>query len=335
MESREYFETLSLEEIRSFVDNEVEESLYLEFKTVNHPNKEHQQHDYKNLSKCLSGFANSNGGLIVWGIYAKQNDKGNDVAKELRPISELTKLSNKFKKYENQAVTPTIIGVEHKKVFESETDDKGYLVTYIPASTLSPHMANSAGNYYYKRSGDNFYRCEHFDIMDMVTRESRSILHLAPIEFYVTNANRFAGNSQRSYNLEAIFAIRNTGRATAKNIRLELNYGPRFIIMIHGLDGNGIKAMKEIPSATHSKVYHSESHVFIHPDSELEVDKIQYSNFQNEGQITEGFILKYKLQAENSMPVKGEIQITNVELKKVFNNYIMLLSKSKNDYMNG
>lgn len=66
MNLKEYFDSIDLTEIDRFVNEGQEEHLNLEFKTVVHPNfnNANREIDKKNLSKALSGFANSDGGLL-------------------------------------------------------------------------------------------------------------------------------------------------------------------------------------------------------------------------------------------------------------------------------
>ena len=86
----EYFAKIDLSEIERYIEESQEEHIALEFKTVNHPiyNDGNKNDDKKNFSKVLSGFANSNGGIVIWGIKAQKNLSGQDVAKEKKPIKK-------------------------------------------------------------------------------------------------------------------------------------------------------------------------------------------------------------------------------------------------------
>ena len=167
MNLKEYFENIDLDEINRFIENRVTEDLYMDFKTANYPIE--LKFDNKNFSKCLSGFANSSGGLIIWGVKASKNKEGLDVAKELKPISDLIKFENHLKRIEGKSVVPVIEGIEYRSILSSK--DTGFLVVFVPPSDRTPHMALYADKHYYKRSGDSFYICEHFDIMDMINRK--------------------------------------------------------------------------------------------------------------------------------------------------------------------
>ena len=87
MDLKAYYNQIDLEEIERFILEGQEENLNLEFKTVVHPNYNlnNKEDDKKNISKTLSGFANSNGGIIIWGIKAKENEKKQDIATDKKP----------------------------------------------------------------------------------------------------------------------------------------------------------------------------------------------------------------------------------------------------------
>lgn len=170
MNIHEYFKSIDLNEVNSFISDQQEENIHLEFKTVNHPNYNSNNRDYdrNNLSKVISGFANSNGGIVIWGVKASTNSKGLDIAKELNPIKELTKFLNFLNRSEGQVIIPLVVGIQHKKIEVNK--DEGFIITYIPKSENAPHMAIFSEKHYYKRSGDSFYICEHYDILDMLNR---------------------------------------------------------------------------------------------------------------------------------------------------------------------
>ena len=75
------FDALSAADIANFIANGQEEHLQLDFKTVTGPAL-NARDDRKNLAVAMSGFANSSGGLIVWGVVARKNEAGIDCATE-------------------------------------------------------------------------------------------------------------------------------------------------------------------------------------------------------------------------------------------------------------
>jgi predicted HTH transcriptional regulator len=73
-EPERIFNTLnSISDLQTFIDNEPE-SLYVDFKEVANPTNPMKQNDDKeNFAKALSGFANSNGGVLIWGVREEKN----------------------------------------------------------------------------------------------------------------------------------------------------------------------------------------------------------------------------------------------------------------------
>lgn len=232
MNTREYFDLIDLAEIDRFIKEGQEENLFIEFKTVVHPNysEKNKEIDKKNISKAISGFANSNGGVIIWGVKASENDKKQDIATSKSPIRELTKFLNTLNRLEGQATTPIVTGIIHRKIETS--NDEGFIVTYVPASDFAPHMANFANKHYYKRSGDSFYVCEHYDIVDMLHRK-----HSAKLDLEVKNKKVQKMGAKWRY--EFIIAIRNLGRNFARSPLVKVELNAPYMFSNHGIDGNG------------------------------------------------------------------------------------------------
>ena len=74
--------------IDEFVANRAIEELFLDFKRSSDDGggPKLNQNDRRNLAKAISGFGNSEGGIIIWGIDASLDSTGADVAKMKVPI---------------------------------------------------------------------------------------------------------------------------------------------------------------------------------------------------------------------------------------------------------
>src|SRR5262249_47263569 len=85
--------------IHQLIAQRQQENVELEFKTkANHNNGELPKDDRKNLGIILSSFANSMGGLVIWGVLAAKNDDGVDCATEAKPISEIEKFKSEVER---------------------------------------------------------------------------------------------------------------------------------------------------------------------------------------------------------------------------------------------
>jgi hypothetical protein len=191
--------------IEAFVSESKAEDLYLDFKRKSNANiAALNDDDKKNLSKAMSGFANSAGGIIVWGVIAERG--GNDpelpdVAKSLAPIKNLDAFHSNLNDLLQLATKPTVAHARNVKV-SVPSPMEGYVVTYVPEVENPPYRAEWSGRHYYKRAGSRFYEMEPFDIRDVVSRgrypkieiqtswspiETRNDLHLYELEVVLTN----------------------------------------------------------------------------------------------------------------------------------------------------
>ena len=311
MNLKDYFESIDLREIEDFVENKVSESLFKEFKTANFPQV--LEFDKKNFSKCLSGFSNSSGGIIVWGISAKEQKDKPDVADELKPISNLMAFESYLKKNEGNAIIPLLENVEYKRILDGE--DKGYLIVLIPASERAPHMGLFADKRYYKRSGDSFYQCEHFDIIDMMNRKYSPKLQIEIVDEEVFPMKH--GNDDR-FRYRGMLSLKNFGNVSAHHIEISIRIKQPFKTWNFGIDGNGNSIFKKINVKSDLIRYTGGSNVVLHPESVIEIDKVWLNENFPDFDLADLYI-EYSIVAENMATLKGTIERTKEEIIKKTN----------------
>ena len=203
MTLEETFERLGLEQIERYLQERAQEHLQLEFKALK--NSFLDRDDRKIFARCISGFANSSGGIIVWGVDARAQD-GVDCACERKEIEQLEQFVSKLNEFTGQAVSPVADGIRHKAI--ETKGGRGFAATIVPESDSGPHMAKLGEDRYYKRSGTSFLKMEHFDLEDMFGRRPRP--KLVPKVVHIPARAEANGQEQ----LE--FSIDNIGRAVAK-----------------------------------------------------------------------------------------------------------------------
>jgi hypothetical protein len=252
MELIEIFESLTAAQIRAYIASQQEETLQLEFKTVSSSDMSSRD-DRRNFAIALSGFANSAGGLVVWGIDARKNSDGIDCAVSVSEIKDVSLFRSRLVELTGDAVSPRIDGILHKTV--QEENGSGFAVTFVPESDSGPHMAKLGEDRYYKRSGPSFYRMEHFDIADMFGRRRRARLRVEA---------RVDGKDDRA---RIILSLYNDGRGSARAPYLAFSCPPPFQSNEYGLDGNGHEGMHRIPfRGSHLPLRYGEDENFvIHP----------------------------------------------------------------------
>lgn len=281
----EEFENIDIKKIREYISTQQEEHLTLDFKTLDKP--EMSPKDRKNLAKTISGFANSNGGIVVWGVDCRKNSDGIDCASEIVEIENAKQTLSKLNEYTGRSTVPIVDGVRNRLIIT--TDPKGILITLVPESDKGPHMAKLGENRYYKRSGDSFYKMEHFDIADMFGRRKSPLLELA-----------YSKRSEK----HLLISISNKGRGSALAPYLMVDLPIEFEVNHYGVDGNHNWNLPLIHSQI-KKIFGANTTFVIHPGTSMDVFIMQR---KDRHLISGKYELKYQLACEN-MPAKDGMLI--------------------------
>ncbi len=155
--------------IKSFIQNELEESIHIEFKASGALSKNDSKK--KEVSKDVSSFANSDGGIIVYGILEK-----NHKASELSFIDG----SVFTKEWLEQIISSTISrNIPDLKIFPIRNNSKieeTIYVVQIPPSIDAPHI--SRDKRFYKRFNFESVPMEEYEIRQLYGRKVKSKLVL-------------------------------------------------------------------------------------------------------------------------------------------------------------
>jgi hypothetical protein len=109
-------------------------------------------------SKAICGFANNQGGCIVWGIDARKDPETNvDAANEVEHVKDPAVLRSRLMELHPRATEPPLAGVESVTIYASGNSGPGFVVSYVPESDAKPHRAENLKNTPYMiRIGDSF-----------------------------------------------------------------------------------------------------------------------------------------------------------------------------------
>lgn len=184
--------------------------------------------DKKNLAKAMSGFANSEGGVLIWGI--------SDQSLHPKPVTDIEKCIDSMLQLCHQVASPAVVGVDGFCIANPNATSEGFGVIYVPESDLPPHRCilndQEIKDRYFVRSGSSFVAATHWQLEDMFGRRPKSHLRVL--------------FDKRRYGLDVLFKVilENTGRGIAKHPFLEISVNPPFSIGRFGLDGNGKTGMR-------------------------------------------------------------------------------------------
>lgn len=316
MSYQDTFLSLDINELERWVSTHRQEDLHLDFKLLT-TGAELSRDDKKNLAKAISGFANSDGGLIVWGVDCRKDANNVDAASGLKPVPDADAVLSRLQSLTGEATSPIVEGVQHRIIRTS--DGAGIIATLIPASDLGPHMARAGEQRYYKRSGDSFYQMEHFDIADMFGRRLRPrlSLQLKPTVIMTERNRRFTA--------EVIAVIENTGRGIARFPLLRLQLSDYYVMDSYGLDGKrgtGLPAQVQTYRNQEMASFAGGMNDVIHPGIELQVAKILLSSFEyidDHQDPPPDLVVNYNLAAEGFPSQKGQVCVEGrllIELAK-------------------
>jgi hypothetical protein len=229
------------------------EDLYLDFKMKDPKQPTVTINDQRNLAKAVSGFGNSDGGLIVWGVEARKkagDPESPDIATELKPVEKLSAFHARLNDLIRGATKPVVPGVVNYRVYEDRADDRGYVITVVRPGDHPPYRAEyDNGNHFYKRAGSQFYPMEPYDLRDVIFRRTYPKVEVELLcEDVSTNSP-----SLHIYSLGAV--LRNRGPVSLTGFKLDLfipvplvNSSERLqhtgMIRAHGLEYRRVSAIR-------------------------------------------------------------------------------------------
>jgi hypothetical protein len=147
------------------------ESLFLDFKRSpdDGSSKVLTEEDGKNLAKAISGFANSSGGVIVWGVDCRRDSSGAEVASKM-PVLDAHGFNTKLQGAVSRSSIPPHPGVEIIAIQEDDSaSTRGFVAMLVPQSTFGP-LRSVKSNQYHMRTGSDFAVVPHDVLAGMFGR---------------------------------------------------------------------------------------------------------------------------------------------------------------------
>lgn len=190
------------------------EELFLDFKrSANNGNSTVlADKDRNHLAKAISGFGNSEGGVVVWGIECKRGIDGADLPKAKFSITNV----KRFKSFLENAISGCTIP-PHAKVQNhaiSKKNGDGFMATLIPKSDSAP-LQDLVEKRYYIRAGSNFVPVPHDLLAGMFGRRPQPDV----FNMFVYSVPEIAGDSIK---LSIGLALHNKGKVLASNLFLSV-----------------------------------------------------------------------------------------------------------------
>ena len=151
-----------LERIQRLIDDSVEESLSLEYKAAEALGKSNAKK--AEIVKDVSAFANSSGGVLIYGIAEFQQRENRHRPEKIDPVDR-REFSKEWLEQIIQSIQPRVAGIVIEPV-SVDTSAACYVVT-IPQS----HTAHQARDHaYYRRHNFNVLPMEDYEVRDVMNR---------------------------------------------------------------------------------------------------------------------------------------------------------------------
>jgi len=302
--------------IKNLIKRKEAEQFFVDFKTSASCDYEDKKaldtKDRDNLSKAISGFGNSEGGLLIWGIDTSNKENRNDYAQGLRPINNPENFSSLINSSISRLTIPVHSEVENFIIKENSNSNKGFVITIIPKSYKTPHEVINTHKYY-MRAGDSFVPIPYSVLAGMFgKRPSPDVIIMFTVS---SDEEKIDGDSIKfSFGIH----IANRGMGIARDIFL--NY------YIFGINEK-IEIMSELKDSRFEgvKVFGMGMNLISSPSlrmaSEQRLQPIVL-RCKFEPPFSEDITIKIMAGSEGQPPSRFEVTTTKDELQKMYDDFM-------------
>jgi len=194
--------------LEQMIADGVEENLLLDYKGPDSLAKTDGKKT--EVTKDVSSFANSSGGVLIYGIAEFDDEPRKHLPARLAPIQR-NEISKEWLDQVIQSIQPRIDGVVIHPVTISEADNTVCYIVEVPQSHTA-HMARD--HRYHKRHNFTTVQMEDYEVRDVMNRTTHPKI-LASI---------FANKRAGGYKPEGVIMVKleNVGRVLARHFMVEL-----------------------------------------------------------------------------------------------------------------
>lgn len=159
-------EILNTVDIQNLIINQVEENLHLDYKAAEALQKTDGKK--KEVSKDISAFANSDGGIVVYGIKEFSDAAKKYLPEKIDPIDRNDISKEWLEQVINSNISPRIDGIRITPISIENENNKVIYIVEIPKS----NTAHQAGDHrYYKRFNFESVAMYDYEIRDIMNRK--------------------------------------------------------------------------------------------------------------------------------------------------------------------
>ncbi|MBT2163515.1 AlbA family DNA-binding domain-containing protein [Zobellia barbeyronii] len=283
----------NLEYLNSLIENKVEENLNLEYKASGALGK--QNNKTTEISKDVSSLANSDGGIIIYGIA---EDNNNHLPKEISPVDRNQYSNEWLEQIIQSKIRPRLNDFKIHPI-DIDTENVVYVVQINKSNTA--HQADDKR--YYKRFNFQSTAMYDYEVRDILNRNKNPIISL---DFKFENQLKEI----------VIYAI-NSGAVYAKYVNVKFIIS-KSICDFEYYDSHDHKTFQINTDNTirdllatqfsGSDKYGPSRYVPILPRQRFELIKIKLTDFA----FDHDNILEWEIFCDNSQPIAGKVRFADL-----------------------
>lgn len=164
----------TIKKINQHIENGIEENINLDYKGAGSLAKSNEKK--KEISKDVTAFANSDGGIIIYGVKEFDDEKRRHLPERIEAVSR-TEISKEWiEQVINSNISPKIHGISITPIQIGDAEDNNAIyVVEIPQSTTA-HQAKDKR--YYKRYNFESIMMDDWEIKDIINRKNISDIRI-------------------------------------------------------------------------------------------------------------------------------------------------------------
>jgi hypothetical protein len=318
-------EIYNLEKINDLINNKVEENLHLDYKASGSLEKNDKKAN--EISKDVSAFANSDGGVIIYGI--KEDSVNKHIPEKIDPIKRNEISKEWLEQIIQGRISPRIQGIKIIPITITEPNDVIYIIDIPKSDTV--HQASDRK--YYKRFNFNSEPMYDYEIKDVLNRNKYPKIELEfeiTIREYEVESNntfpQFGLNKLQPKELRQEIELdvyaRNNGKIFANYIIAYFSFNKKFLkknkdsqideIVEYSCD-NTVRDLLDVQynGFSANEKYGPSRHTPLLPRLKFKLKTLRLNNSFFESP----YIIKWVVFADNSEPIYGNIDLRHIEIK--------------------
>lgn len=167
-------ELRSITDLQNLISNQVEENLHLDYKAADALMKTDGKK--KEISKDVSAFANSDGGIIIYGIKEFSDLAKRHLPEHIDPIDRINISKEWLEQVINSNISPRLDGLKILPISINTSSNEVVYVVEIPKSNTAHQAADLR---YYKRNNFESVPMYDFEVRDIMNRNKSPKIELS------------------------------------------------------------------------------------------------------------------------------------------------------------